>query len=111
MTVNAKLLVNAETAVAVGYVPDQETRLFASFVHSEVLEGEAEELDLAAAMRMAEERNTVLAVQDSVIESVRQDAAIARTFLLPQIRADLAHIQTDAPFAFGPAGLATDGAT
>jgi len=81
------------------------------YFRPEAFEDGVEELDLATAMRMAEERNTALAVEDSVVESTRQDAAIARTFLLPQIRADLLHIQTDAPFAFGPAGLAADGAT
>jgi len=60
---------------------------------------------------MAEERNTTLAVQDSVTESARQDAAIAKSFMLPQLGLDVSALGTDSEIAFTNAGVSSDGST
>jgi outer membrane protein TolC len=111
MTASTRLLINAETAVAVGYRADRETRTLALFLNPEALQEGADPLSLGEAMRVAEERNITLAIQDSVVESSEQDATIARTILLPQLFADVSHLQTDAALGISSAGLVTDGAT
>ena len=96
LSVDTKLLVNAETAMAVGYRPDAETRLFADFLHPEALDDKVETLRFAAALKMAEEGNTALTVKDSEVESVRQDQYRARSTLFPQLSLDLDYLKTDA---------------
>lgn len=111
LTVDSMLLINARTAVAVGYTPDPETRLYASFLDEEAFEGDAEELSLEEAMRMAEAGNTTLAVEQSRLMSIEQDEKLFRSPLLPQMQADFAHARTDSLATFTNAGIAADGST
>ena len=111
LTASTRLLINAETAVAIDYRPDRQTRMFAQFLHPDALEGRVESLVLGDAMRLAEEQNIALSIQDSLVESSEKDAAIARSVLLPQLYADVSHLETDAALGISSAGLVTDGAT
>ena len=111
MTSSTRLLINAETARAIGFHTDRETRQLALFLHPEALQEAAEPLTLGEAMRVAEERNTTLSIQDAVVESSREAAAIARSVLLPQIFGDVSYLQSDPTLGFAAAGVVTDGAT
>ncbi len=104
LTAESKLLLNARTARKVGYLPDPETRLFASYLHPEALAEPTEPLELATVFDLAESGNKTLRVDDAALESVRQDAKIARSVLLPQLRANLAHLESDAAIAIPPDG-------
>ena len=86
-------------------------RMFASFIHAEALNDDVEPLVFAEALRLAEQQNTTLSVQDAVTESAQLESAISRSFLFPKINFDLAHLETDARLAITTAGLATDGST
>jgi outer membrane protein len=111
LSVEPRLLINARTAVALGYTPDPGTRLYASFLHEEAFDAGAEPLTLFEAMRMAEAGSTSLAVDRSRLASIEADQNIARSPLLPQLQADLAHAQTDSLTVFSNAGLVGDGAS
>jgi len=111
LTVDTRLLLNARTAVAVGYTPDPETRLYSSFLHEEAFDGDTEELSLVDAMKLAEAGSTTLAIEQSRLLSIVQDEKIARSPLLPQLQADFAYARTDIPSTFTNAGVAADGAT
>ncbi len=90
LSVDSRLLVNASTAVAVGYSPNLETRVFAEFLHAEALsEARADVLRLSEAMAQAASNNTFLSIQDELVESVRQDQARTRSALLPQVLTNL----------------------
>jgi outer membrane protein len=111
LTVESRLMINAETAVAIGYSPSEETRIFATFLHESALRTGEESLALAQAMKMAEEGNALLTIQESRTLSAQKDTAISRSLLLPDLRADVGHVQTDGELAFSFVGLATDGST
>jgi outer membrane protein TolC len=111
LRVDSSLLINGRTAAALGLSLGNDTRLFASFLQREALEPSAEKLTLAEARKMAEERNTTLAVQDAVTESAREDAAIAKSFMLPQLGLDVSSLATDSQIAFTNAGVSSDGST
>jgi outer membrane protein TolC len=96
LSVDTRLLINGRTAAAIGYSPDRETRLFASFLHGEALAETAEPLSLAGALRMAEAGNTALTVKDAEVESIRQDQYRGRSGLLPQLQADVDYTAIDA---------------
>jgi len=108
LTASTRLLINARTAAVVGYRPDRETRNFSLFLHPEALEERADSLSLKEALRVAEERNTSLSIQDSVVASSLQDATIAKSVLLPRLTADVSHFQTDAALGLSAAGLMTE---
>jgi outer membrane protein TolC len=96
MSVDTRMVINARTAAVVDYYPPSEVRLFADFLHPEVLMEEAESLTFAEALKTAEAGNTALSVKDSEVESVRQDQFRARSGLLPQVFLDLDYLKTDA---------------
>lgn len=96
LSVDTRLLVNGETAAAVGYRPGAETRLFADFLHREALTEQLREIAFAEALSMAEAGNAELPVRDSEVESVRQDRYRVRSTLYPQLSVDLDYLKTDA---------------
>lgn len=106
---DSDLLINGRTAAALSLSLSPETLLFASFLNREDLSQIADPLSLADAFQMAEMQNTSLAIQDSVTQSVAQDAAIAKSSLLPQLGLDISALGTDSEIAFTNAGVSTDG--
>jgi outer membrane protein len=95
LSVDTRLRINARTAVAIGYVPQQETRIFAEFVHPEALESDAEPLNFGRLLSMAESGSQSLRVVDSEVEGVRLDMDRAKSSLLPQISANLNYTHAD----------------
>jgi outer membrane protein TolC len=95
LTSETQLLINGRTARSIGYFPDQETRIFAELVDAEALEEIVEPLELARALRMAEQGNTALTIRDAQVESVRQDQQVARAALLPQLTSDVTYRDTN----------------
>lgn len=85
LTVDTKILINGETAAAVGYLPDFQVRAFAKFLHREAL-GESEELlTLREAMEAAEKGNVQLAIKDADVESAYRSKQRALSPMLPQV--------------------------
>jgi outer membrane protein TolC len=108
LSVDTRLLINARTAVQVGYLPDVETRMFATLLHPEALEEEVDELLFADALARAEQSNTALSVRDSQVESADHDQDRARSVLLPQLSADVDYLNTGMTMSGPLATLAGD---
>jgi outer membrane protein TolC len=88
LPVDTKLLINARTALAIGYEPDAEILARAAFLHPEALEADADPLTLVGAMSAAQESNAALAVKTAAVETSRRDRQSALSPLLPQIGVD-----------------------
>jgi len=84
LSVSSKLLVNGRTARAVGYIPNFETLIFASFLHEEALESDAKPLNFKETLVMAEKNNVTLSIRDYEVETSGYDVKRARSPLLPQ---------------------------
>lgn len=85
LTVDTRILINGETAAAVGYYPDFQMRAYAHFLHGEAL-GESEELlTLREALDAAEIGNVQLAIKDADVESAYRGKQRALSPMLPQI--------------------------
>jgi len=109
LQVDTRLLINGETAAAVGYHPDQETLIYAEFLHAGSLEADAESLTLGDTFARAEAGNTELKIVDADVEGDRQVQFQNRSGLLPQFFGDLsaAHSDTNVsdPISFPAARL------
>jgi outer membrane protein TolC len=90
MSVDTALVINAATAVAIGWRPDRITGLRAEFVKMRSLFME-EVLELGQAYELAEAGNTALTVSDAAVEGAEQDQFRTRSSLLPQLLADLTY--------------------
>ena len=90
-----KLLINAETAVAIGYRPDYETQIYATFMNEEAFEVDAQPLDLRQVLRIAEEENTALTISDAQVETAKRGKEVSRSPLLPQVLARGSYNHTD----------------
>ncbi len=104
LLVDAKLLINAETAVRIGYRPDYETRIYATFINEEAFEIGAEPVDLRQVIRIAEEGNTFLTISDAQVETAKRDRQVSRSPLLPQVlaRGSYNHSDLDGEVNFLP---------
>jgi outer membrane protein len=104
LLVDAKLLINAETAVEIGYRPGYETRIYATFINEEAFETGAEPLDLRQVVSIAEEGNTSLTISDAQLETARRDRQVSRSPLLPQVlaRGSYNHSDLDSAVNFLP---------
>lgn len=87
LPIESKPLVNARTAVAVGYAPTFEERVWAEFLHAEALRLEETPLTFEQALSEAEKGNTALTIKDANLDVYHQEKQIARSPLLPQIGA------------------------
>jgi len=107
LLVDAKFLINAETAVRIGYRPDYETRIYATFINEEAFEIGAEPLDLRQVIRIAEEGNTFLTISDAQVETAKRDRQVSRSPLLPQVlaRGTYNHADLDSEVNFLPENL------
>jgi len=86
-----KPMINAETAVEIGYTPDFKTRMYATFLHPEAFEAGDPILDLPKVLQMAEQGNTSLRISGAQMETSRRDRQVARSPLLPQLAADASY--------------------
>jgi outer membrane protein TolC len=99
LSADPRLLVNAQTAVAVGYRPTVQTRSYASFLHEDALALQEPELPLADALEVAERNNPTLSISSENVETALRDKQLARSPMFPQIAFNPQFIATD------PAGL------
>jgi outer membrane protein TolC len=106
---DSRLLINARTAAELALPISPQTRIFASFLHEEVLEKYADPLTFAETLEMAVEQNTLLSIQDAVTASAQENIDLAKSNLLPQVGLDLSALGTDAEIAFTNAGVSSDG--
>jgi len=103
MPLEEQLVINGETAVAVGYVPDFETMMIADFFHEEALET-GEDLSLRRAVGIALRNNIDLVIQQDQVETTRQDKNKAGSFMLPQVSGDFNYTRIDRDRAEASAG-------
>jgi outer membrane protein len=106
---DSKLLMNARTAADLALPIAPRTRIFASFVHPEVLEDEGQTLAFADALQLAVEQNTILSIQGAVTSISQENIGIAKSNLLPQLGFDVSALGTNADIAFTNAGVSADG--
>jgi outer membrane protein TolC len=111
LLVDSKLLINAKTAVEIGYQPDYETRIYATFLNQEAFEKDAKPLDLREVLRIAEEGNTFLTISDAQVETAKRDREVSRSPLLPQVlaRGSYNHNDLDSEVNIFPENLGVAG--
>jgi len=104
LSVNSKLLLNAETARQIDYSPSFNVLIYADILHKQALRDEASILGVLEVFEMALCNNTSLLIKDSQLESVKQSQYIARGSLLPQLEAVAGYrqIDSDRARALGP---------
>jgi outer membrane protein TolC len=82
---DSKLQINAKTAVAIGYSPNFETRVSATFIYPEAFQQKAPKLSFRDIVKMAEEGNKNLFISQAQTETIRKEKSIARSPMLPQL--------------------------
>jgi hypothetical protein len=89
-----KLIINGKTAAKIGYYPDYDTRVSATILYREYLEGEVRDINLEDALNLAVEGNTSLSISSSEVQTSLQESRVARGFMFPQLglSADYSHI-------------------
>jgi outer membrane protein TolC/ABC-type uncharacterized transport system substrate-binding protein len=89
-----RLIINGKTAVKIGYYPDYDTRVSATILYREYLEGDVREINLKDALNLAAEGNTSLSIASSEVQTSLEESRVARGFLFPQLglNADYNHI-------------------
>ena len=88
LPLNSRLLLNAETARLIGYLPSPEVLAFADFLHPEALRQKAAPLSMEEAMQMAEATNFELAIADQDVEIAFRNEKLTKTGFFPQLRLD-----------------------
>jgi len=92
LTGEGKLLLNAKTAVAIGYSPRLEIMMSVDLLYADALHS-GQPLSLAKAVSIAMEQNVTLDIKRSEVEISRQDRNRAMSTLLPQVNGSLAYNQ------------------
>ncbi len=89
-----KLIINGKSAAKIGYYPDYNTRVSATIINREYLEGEVSELNLSDALKLAAESNASLSISSSEVQTSLQESNVARGFMFPQLglSADYSHV-------------------
>jgi outer membrane protein TolC/ABC-type uncharacterized transport system substrate-binding protein len=89
-----KLIINGKTAAKIGYYPVYDTRVSATILYREYLEGEVRDINLEDALNLAVEGNTSLSISSSEVQTSLQESRVARGFMFPQLglSADYSHI-------------------
>lgn len=90
-----QLIINMATASALGIEPRWETLLEAKLMNVEEARADVERLDLFNAVTLAIDANLDLAVERQIIRAGKQDIAIARSALLPQLDLSASAVQID----------------
>ena len=89
-----QLLINARTAVAIGYDPNYQARMYARFLHPDAFLAGEQPLDLRKVLEMAAQGNTSLMVSGAQVEISRRDRQVSLSPLLPQVEASVAYNYT-----------------
>ena len=79
------LQINAKTAVALGYKPNFNVRVTATFLHPEAFEEESKPLYLKDVIKMAAEGNKDLQISMAKTDIAENTKDIARSYMLPQL--------------------------
>jgi outer membrane protein TolC/ABC-type uncharacterized transport system substrate-binding protein len=89
-----KLIINGKSAAKIGYYPDYDTRVSATILYREYLEGEVSEINLRVALNLAAEGNASLSISSSEVQTSLQESNVARGFMFPQLglSAEYSHI-------------------
>jgi len=87
VSADPRLLMNAETAVQIGYRPSVATMALATWVNEGALEPTTEPLVFSQVLQYAERGNLKLAIQAQDIVTAEKERGLARSPLLPQIGA------------------------
>lgn len=87
VSADPRLLMNAETAVQIGYRPSVATLALATWINEGALEPTTEPLAFSQVLQLAEQGNLKLAIQAQDIVTAEQERGLARSPLLPQINA------------------------
>jgi outer membrane protein TolC len=87
VSADPRLLMNAETAVQIGYRPSVVTMALATWVNEGALEPTAEPLVFSQVLRLAEQGNLKLAIQAQDIVTAEKERGLALSPILPQIGA------------------------
>jgi outer membrane protein len=85
LVADTKLVLDARTAVAVGYEPFFETRAVAKILHPEAFESGAKPIDIPGILEMAEKGNASLAVSRAQMETSLRERQVARSPMFPQL--------------------------
>ena len=83
LAVDSQLLINARTAVAVGYEPDARVRILAHFMHPEALQSVEEPLTLTEALQMAPRGNVSLSISAQDVETAYQRQRVDHPIRFP----------------------------
>ncbi|MCK5438496.1 MAG: hypothetical protein KAI97_01055, partial [Gemmatimonadetes bacterium] len=97
LSVDSKLLINAKTAVEIGYMPSITVRGSATLLHPEYLDAGSRPLTFDDVLSMAEKQSWTVQIKDTDVEQSRREAQIVRGPMLPQIRgqADAYRLEND----------------
>ncbi len=89
-----KLIINGKSAAKIGYYPDYNTRVSATILYREYLDGEVREINLKDALNLAAESNASLSISSSEVQTSLQESNVARGFMFPQLglSADYSHV-------------------
>jgi outer membrane protein TolC len=114
LSVDSKLVINAKTAVEIGFVPSLAVRGSATLLHPEYLDAGSRPLTFEDVLNMAETQSWTVQIKDTDVEQSRREAQIVRGPMLPQVRGqvggtwlenELLKGQTFIPTEQGGAGL------
>jgi outer membrane protein TolC len=94
---DSKLQINARTAVAIGYSPNYETRISATFLYPETFEDKAAKLQFQDVVNMAAKGNKNLFISQAQTETSQKDKSVARSPLLPQLGLQGSYSYSDLP--------------
>jgi outer membrane protein TolC len=95
LSVDRRLVLNGRAASRVGYSPDQETRMFASFVEADALIDRVETLGFDELLDMAEAGNTSLKIRDAQVTSAFEQQRQVRSGLLPRLDSKASYDRND----------------
>ncbi len=88
LTVDSRMLINARTAMAIGYSPSAEIKVMANFLYEEALKSDLPTLNLPQTLKLVEDGNISLSISDAEVETSLNEKLITRGSLLPQINAE-----------------------
>jgi outer membrane protein TolC len=97
LSVDSKLMINAKTAVEIGYLPSLAVRGSAVILNPEYLDAGYRPLTFDEVLNMAETQSWTVQIKDTDVEQSRREAQTIRGPMLPQIRgqAEATRLQND----------------
>lgn len=104
MPVEAALLVNAQTAHRVRFNPDLAILGSIKFLNGDTVR-RGEKITLDEALKMGEQRNIDLTIQEAAVAITKQNSLISRSPLLPQAKASVGYTIVDRELAEASLGV------